>query len=283
MHDVSSFYPGPGGQPLERDGASLQYLSMPRSMHTYTMPRIRPPGSNTELRTVLTMLRKVAGWLEGDPPPPLPLSFDVTRWDDANRDLLNQVLGEGEVSIRVGNEIRIQESVLAGLWRILHTGADGTVADRVEVGPIPRVVRKHTFAGAADGPTLSTALDDPELMNAPSLLAEIEAHLRRPAHGVPAISHVINLTLLPLTEADLRCLTERLGPGRTAILSRGYGNCRMSSTATRRVWWVQYFNSQGELILNTLHLVDVPAVACAAPEDLRDSARRLREILEVYL
>ncbi|HSM29085.1 MAG TPA: hydrogenase expression/formation C-terminal domain-containing protein [Woeseiaceae bacterium] len=36
------------------------------------------------------------------------------------------------------------------------------------------------------------------------------------------------------------------------------------------------------LILNTLEVVDVPAVVKAAPEDLVDSAGRLKEILEPY-
>jgi len=66
------------------------------------------------------------------------------------------------------------------------------------------------------------------------------------------------------------------------ILSRGYGNCRITSTATRHVWWVQYFNSQEILILNTLEISEVPAVACAAQEDIDDSAQRLLEILEVF-
>lgn len=47
-----------------------------------------------------------------------------------------------------------------------------------------------------------------------------------------------------------------------------------------RVWWVQYFNSQDALILNTLEIVDVPEVACAAAEDLEDSAEWLTEVLE---
>ena len=66
------------------------------------------------------------------------------------------------------------------------------------------------------------------------------------------------------------------------ILSRGYGNCRISSTATRNVWWVQFFNSQETLILNTIEICEVPEVACAAQEDIDESAERLDEILAVY-
>ncbi|MDX1812887.1 MAG: hydrogenase expression/formation C-terminal domain-containing protein, partial [Gammaproteobacteria bacterium] len=51
---------------------------------------------------------------------------------------------------------------------------------------------------------------------------------------------------------------------------------------TLNVWWVQYFNSQDTLILNTLEITKVPEVACAGDEDIADSAQRLNEILEVY-
>ena len=95
-------------------------------------------------------------------------------------------------------------------------------------------------------------------------------------------AHAINLTLLPCTDEDIEFLTRKLGGGPAVILSRGYGNCRITSTATRNVWWVQYFNSQDKLILNSIEMARVPEVACAAKEDIEDSADRIREILEVY-
>ena len=36
------------------------------------------------------------------------------------------------------------------------------------------------------------------------------------------------------------------------------------------------------LILNSIEITDVPAVACAAPEDIADTRDRLAEILEPY-
>ena len=92
----------------------------------------------------------------------------------------------------------------------------------------------------------------------------------------------MNLSLLPLSESDIAFLEERLGRGPVEILSRGYGNCQVFSTRTPGVWWVRYFNSMGTLILNSLEVTAVPEVVAAADEDLRDSARRLREILASY-
>ena len=113
-------------------------------------------------------------------------------------------------------------------------------------------------------------------MNAPSLLAEIEYQSQAWRAGEPA--HVVNLSLLPLSPADHRYLEEMLPVGPVAIMSRGFGNCRITSTALVNVWRVQYFNNMQTLILDTIEVVDVPEVALAAPEDIADSALRLTEL-----
>jgi hydrogenase-1 operon protein HyaF len=117
-------------------------------------------------------------------------------------------------------------------------------------------------------------------LNAPALLAEINDKVAEYRPG--SESHVINLTQLPQTEQDLAFLVERLGEGALTVHSRGYCNCRISSTAVQNVWWVQYFSSQDENIHSTLEIGDVPAIAAAANEDIQESARRLNEIMETY-
>jgi hydrogenase-1 operon protein HyaF len=47
------------------------------------------------------------------------------------------------------------------------------------------------------------------------------------------------------------------------------------------VWWVQYFNSMDQIILNTLEVADVPEVALVASDDFQDSIERLAEWLAV--
>ena len=79
---------------------------------------------------------------------------------------------------------------------------------------------------------------------------------------------------------DSLWLQNRLGEGRVVILSRGYGNCRIVDTHLARTWRVTYFNAQDMIILDTLEVGSVPEVACAAQQDLEDSAERLAEVLE---
>jgi hydrogenase-1 operon protein HyaF len=63
------------------------------------------------------------------------------------------------------------------------------------------------------------------------------------------------------------------------MISRGFGNCHVTSTGLADVWRVQYFNNMNTLILNTIEVVDVPEVVEAAVEDLTDSRERLAELV----
>ena len=125
-----------------------------------------------------------------------------------------------------------------------------------------------------------TQITDGGLQNAPAVLVELADKISAYRPGDPL--HTVNLSLLPLTDGDVVEIGQRLGVGPVTILSRGYGNCRIGSTAKRNTWWIKYFNSQDALILNTIEIVDVPEVAQAAPEDIADSIERLDEILELY-
>jgi hydrogenase-1 operon protein HyaF len=74
-------------------------------------------------------------------------------------------------------------------------------------------------------------------------------------------------------------LERALPVGPVAMISRGFGNCRITSTCARDVWRVQYFNNMNTLILNTIEVVGVPEVALASAEDLVDSRERLAELV----
>jgi len=115
-------------------------------------------------------------------------------------------------------------------------------------------------------------------MNSPALLAEIGSQMA--ARGVGDSAHVINLTLFPMTPEDHVVIEQALPVGPVAMISRGFGNCHVTSTGLADVWRVQYFNNMNTLILNTIEIVDVPEVALAAAEDLEDSRERLSELVD---
>lgn len=208
--------------------------------------------------------------------------FDLTEMSDDERELIGQTLGEGEVggvvALPEGAVAQVHESVLAGLWRIRFSDADGALlGDYLEVAAIPEVVKRAALLSGTD---VDPGRPPPGAMNVMPLLAEIRE--RMAAHRPGAPTHVVSFSLLPMSPADMDHLQERLGHGAVKLVSRGYGSCRIQATAARHVWSVQFFNAMGTVILDTLEVGDVPAAACAADEDFRDSAERLREIGEAY-
>lgn len=275
---------GKGSQPEEEDGAALEYLPLPQAMTTYVMPTVSVAASAQALQAAKNVLYQLLYELENFVPEKTNQPIVLTGLDGENLQLVNELLGEGEVSVIYNGtqKLRIQESVLAGVWRLQRLNEDNQIAEEwLEIGSIPKIIRYAAFESS--NPQIDTDWDalPPGVMNAPPLLAELNAQITGYCHG--AEPYVINLSLLPQTEEDLAFLMQRLGPGKVTMLSRGYGNCRISSTGSQNVWWVQYFNSEDTLILNTLEVADVPVVACAAIEDLNDSRQRLQEMLSVYL
>lgn len=274
---------GPGSQPLEEDGAELQYMSMPKDMTLYSPPMLPEAEEVTELTAALdclTQLQKVLSGHKGSDPA---VTLSLNDMDAANRDLINQALGEGEVSVLYKGErqARIQESRLAGVWRVQRLNDAGElVQDDIEVADIPSIARQAAFKDAVTTLALEDKVPD-GVLNAPPLIVELSDKAQQWKHGDEA--HVINLTLLPQTEQDLDYLGMRLGIGPITILSRGYGNCRVTATGLNQVWWVQHFNSDDKLILNTLEVSDVPYAALAAREDMEDSAERLAEMLDTLV
>lgn len=260
---------GPGSQPEEE--SELEYMKLPSGMRTYEahLPEV---GDASAVAPALKLLADLASACEACAAGGMA-GFDLGGFDAQNRALLAETLGQGEVAMKIRGipALAVQESVFAGVWM-----AAGAGVDRLEVGPVPPAAMSRAFEPVRKGAGLSLP-HGPGVVNAPALMVEL---LEKSANFMGGLPHVINLTLLPHTEEDLAWLDTALGEGSVTILSRGYGNCRISATALAHVWRVQYFNSMDTLILDTLEVTTMPEVALAAREDLEDSAARLREVLE---
>ncbi|NML76658.1 hydrogenase expression/formation protein [Rhizobium sp. S-51] len=208
--------------------------------------------------------------------------FDITDFPDDDRELITQTLGEGEVAgvaaLAGGITAQMQEAVMAGVWRIRFTDADGRLlADYIEVASIPAAVRQ---ACSVLQPTVSHGPAPAGAMNVMPVLTEIGDRTGRYREGDSA--HIITFSLFPMSPEDMSFLQDTLGAGPVQLTSRGYGTCRIVATGVRNVWSVQFYNAMDTIILDTLEICDIPAVAIAAEEDFRDSEVRLREIEEAY-
>ncbi len=266
---------GPGSQGDE----APEYLAMPSGMATFAQPRLPDNVAPAVINRAVVLLggfvdaAEQAGFAGG-------ASLDLLGLDGELRDVINQSLGFGEVSAftTAPRHWRVQETAFSGIWRVLQVADDGAmIVDRLETGAIPAPLTDSMAACAA------AELAPPDYpagcMNAQALVEEIR--LQAAAAKAGQAAHIINLTLLPVSDADLDTLYGWLGHREVSILSRGYGNCRITSTHLRNVWWVQYFNSMDTLILNSIEVVGMPEVGLAADEDFADSIARLREYLDM--
>ncbi|MBB4370711.1 hydrogenase-1 operon protein HyaF [Bradyrhizobium sp. cir1] len=206
--------------------------------------------------------------------------YGLANLSDPERKLIGEVLGEGEVAGVValpdGSFAQIRESVLAGIWRV-RIGSE-PANEYLEVGAIPQIVRRAATDLTSADLAIGAAPDG--AMNVQPVLAEIRERARVWSFGMR--THVINLTLLPMSVIDLTFLQQSVGNGPVQLIFRGYGTCRVQATGIRNVWSVQFFSSTDNIILDTLEVGGVPIVALAADEDFQDSAERMQEIIKAY-
>ena len=267
---------GPGNH---SDEEPIDFLPMPREMSVYRPPVLPERQALASLTDAIVVLHQVLGALRllltGAAAEPIELG----HLGEADRLLVNQLLGEGEVAAQVTGPdgVQAQESVFAGVWRVVYREGGAVVRDTIEVGAFPRAVAVAARNGGGAIAPLPERLPG-DTMNAPAVLAELRERSLAWRDGDP--SHVVNLSLLPLSPGDGHLFEQLLGRGQVLILSRGYGNCRIVNTRAAHIWRVSYFNSQDMVILDTLEVSDVPEVACAAVQDLEDSVERVTEVLQ---
>ena len=267
------------GQTPEQEEASLRLLQMPVGSApprraARTVDRLLPAARAALDEAVAALRRHAEGATAAD-------RISLKGLDEDDRAIVLDILGEGDVWAHVGGTVayEISESVLPGLWHIRATAQDGGRNEWLEVGDIPEVVRQATERMPRHTISIPESLP-PGSMNAHALLTELQE--RSAAYRAGEENHVINFTLLPITEADAEVLTTVLGQVPVLIRGGGYGSCRIFATGLRHVWAVQYLNSMSKVILDTLEIGGVPVAALAAKEDFEDSSVRLAEMIKAY-
>lgn len=251
----------------------VDYLPLPNEMTTFAMPVVNLEAEPEILGAVCAVLDNLrcAMLAHGE------AKIELTGLLPDVVELINQSLGQGEVSVivREPGNLHIQETVFAGVWRVQEISGQA-VRDVLYACAIPPEVQQSALSGTG---TVSAPPMRQGMMNAPAVLNELLERSKK--HQKGAAAHIINLSLLPMSPEDIAYLYDAFCTGTVSILSRGYGNCRITSTRLANVWWVQYFNSMDQIILNTLEVADVPEVALAASDDFQDSIERLAEWLAV--
>ena len=173
---------GPGSQPAEESADTLSYMNMPRGMAKFERPETPAPDAVEHLdgaREAIGWLRDALAGYDEDGGPTLA---NLSALDADSRELVNQVLGEGEVSVSYAGAVRAktQESVLAGVWRTLYMDSDDNViCDLIEVGAAPHTIdipddAARPIEPSGETATAATANALPILVEYPEPIEKLE-------------------------------------------------------------------------------------------------------------
>lgn len=254
------------------DGLSL--LGLPQGLRRKEAQRVALEHVSDAARTRLSDIADALGaGAEG-----ARRAFKLDDLSDNDRAYVLDLLGDGEVNALIATAdglVQASETVFPGLWVLRREDAPDTAW--VEIGDVPALARDMAASVTRDTLPLEHMVPPDGAMNVMGVLAEIRHIAQTQPPG--AANHVLNFTLMPMTEADTDFLAAVLGQGPVRFASGGYGTARVILTGLRNVWAVQYLNSMGVVILDTIEIGDVPQAACAQREDFEDSAERLRHIL----
>ena len=117
-------------------------------------------------------------------------------------------------------------------------------------------------------------IDGSPAASAPAILREVEALLARLTEtGEPG---VIDLRGLPMGAADFEMLARELGEGEVSATIVAGGPSTVRETAYSGVWWVTHRGDDGEILSEFIEVTRMPDILLSQPEDMLQSARRLR-------
>lgn len=268
---------GPGTQP---DDDSFSMNPLPITCRVNDEPSMAALELCAHSPQVIALLNDLQQRLsQRQPPLGEVLAVDLLNLNAADRRFINTLLGEGEVSLRIqhadGSESEIQEAIFCGLWRVRRRRGEQLLEDRLEIGCAPLPLWQEATKNALPTDSLLPPPID-GLMNGLPLAHELLAHVRDPATQ----PHSINLTQLPISNADRLFLSRLCRPGNIQIRTFGYGESYINATGLRHVWHIRCMDTLKGLLLESYEICLLPEVVLAAPEDLADSAQQLSEVCQ---
>ena len=224
---------GPGTQPND-DSFSMNPL--PITCQVNDEPSMAALEQCAHSPQVIALLNELQHQLsERQPPLGEVLAVDLLNLNADDRHFINTLLGEGEVSVRIqqadDSESEIQEAIFCGLWRVRRRRGEKLLEDKLEAGCAPLALWQAVTQNLLPTDSLLPPPID-GLMNGLPLAHELLAHVRNP----DAQPHSINLTQLPISEADRLFLSRLCGPGNIQIRTIGYGESYINATGLRHVW-----------------------------------------------
>lgn len=111
-----------------------------------------------------------------------------------------------------------------------------------------------------------------------AVLAEIAERLQQLSAG--GADSVIDLRSLPLTDADIAELEERLGRGEVSARVEVIGETEIHETAYAGVWWIRHLGAGQQVAAEEIAITPVPEILRSQAEDIELATSRIQEQLE---
>ena len=106
-----------------------------------------------------------------------------------------------------------------------------------------------------------------------ALLCELAQHLQNLAQHDQ--SQTIDLSSLPISDAD-RCELERLlGRGEVEITLNTLGQSLIHETTYSGIWWIKHFSADDKLLSELIEVSRVPAIIHSHPDDIAVAAEQI--------
>ncbi len=196
---------------------------------------------------------------------------------DAFRSLLFETLGSGEIRILIeGGAIRMEETAIPALWRMLARDKDLLVASCV-----PAVVLEACRKGEA---AITEPGEKPAgLFAAPAILSELSAALsacdleKIDPNAVPL---AVELSRQPLSPADRAYLDEVLGKGSVEVQMKGFAKSRIAQTRIRGLWRTRILSNAGKELMDAVFVTPLPSEVPTTPEDFPLAIAKLTAEIE---
>ena len=89
------------------------------------------------------------------------------------------------------------------------------------------------------------------------------------------VTNVIDLSSLPLSEADKRELENNLGRGEISLTLDSFGNSTIHETAYSGIWWIKHYTEDGILVAELIEICRIPDIAQSHRDDIQQSLQQL--------
>lgn len=89
----------------------------------------------------------------------------------------------------------------------------------------------------------------------------------------------IDLSALPLTQADKEWLKERLGSGQIHVTLEAEGQSNLDETACPGVWWITHRDTRDRVIAEFIEVTLVPDLVKAHPADIKIGLEYLEGVI----